>query len=210
MRFYQLVLSLTLPLFTLVSCSTQRPGDFVKVSEYCPGVRTDIKYATPDNFTGEIVYASADCYVRRFVADRLNRVQAELNKKGYGLMIWDGYRPQRVQYRFWELVPDPQYVADPDKGSRHNRGCAVDLTLVDLNGNAVPMPTEYDDFSRKAHHDFDELTDTLLKNRALLKETMLNNGFTIFPSEWWHYDAVGWENYPIIDVPFDSLQYVRP
>ena len=135
----------------------------------------------------------------------LDSVQRELEKVGLGLKVWDCYRPLSVQKILWSIVPDERYVANPAKGSRHNRGCAVDLTLVDSLGNELPMPTKYDDFTEKAHRDYYNLPDTVIKNRKILEDVMKKYGFIPLPTEWWHFDAQGWENFSILDIPLKEL-----
>ncbi|QIF02736.1 M15 family metallopeptidase [Roseimicrobium sp. ORNL1] len=191
------------------SPSSFKPGhEFVEVSSVIPGIVISLPYATEQNFFKKRFYASNTCLLRRSVVDRLAAVQKELGGQGLGLKIWDGYRPRSVQYEFWKTLPDPNYVADPAKGSRHNRGAAVDLTLIDLKtGTELPMPTGYDDFSPKAAADFKLVSPEALKNRALLQQVMVKHGFEIFPSEWWHFDAKGWEEFPLEN--FSPDDYVK-
>ncbi len=175
--------------------------DFVDIGELDPGIILDIRYATRNNFTGQAVYPAARCLLRRDAALRLLRVQENLAKKGYRLIVFDCYRPLSVQKRFWEILPDERYVADPSKGSRHNRGAAVDVSLADSTGKPLPMPTSYDDFSVKAHRDWKGAAPQALRNRGVLEAAMKAEGFEPFPTEWWHFDAPGWENYPVSDFP---------
>lgn len=165
-----------------------------------PSLVIDSKYATNDNFTKKKVYTQAKCYL---IKDA--KASDELNNLGYTLKIWDAYRPLSVQYLFWSLVPDERYVANPHKGSRHNRGCAIDLTLVDRHGEEVAMGTEFDDFTQKAHRDFTSLPSHELDNRKILQSIMEKNRFIGLETEWWHFDFEDWENYPILDSTFDSL-----
>lgn len=169
------------------------------VAAAVPGVRLDIRYATPDNFTKAVVYPAARCLLRPEAAAALARVQADLAPDG--LKVWDCYRPLSVQKRFWELVPDPRYVADPKKGSRHNRGAAVDLTLVDAAGRELEMPTGYDDFSEAAHRSSTAGTPAARANAKRLEEAMAKQGFKGLATEWWHFDFSGWEAFPLLDVP---------
>lgn len=161
----------------------------------------DIRYATENNFTGKKLYPVAKAKLRRVAAESLASVQQELRTRGMGLKIYDAYRPLAIQWKLWEVVPDPNYVADPRKGSKHNRGAAVDLTIIDAQGNELAMPTPYDDFTEKAWHSFDDLPDSVKQNRALLKEVMIRHGFSPIKSEWWHYDFQGWEQFDIMDEP---------
>lgn len=140
------------------------------------------------------------------------RAHRRLAHHGYGLVLLDGYRPWSVTRLFWEVTPPAQraYVADPAEGSRHNRGCAVDVTLYDLaTGRLVAMPSEYDDFSGRAHPDYEGGTPEERARRELLRLAMENEGFTVYPAEWWHYDCAGWEEWPVMDVPIESLGATR-
>lgn len=175
----------------------------VDVRALAPGILLDIRYAGTDNFTGRKLYSAARCLLRRPVAERLAEVQRELAGMGLALKIFDGYRPWSVQKVLWEILPDPRYVADPAQGSRHNRGAAVDLTLVDAEGRELPMPSAFDEFSEKAHRDYMDLPEAALRNRALLEQVMARHGFTGPPTEWWHFDYDGWERFPISDLPLD-------
>ncbi len=175
------------------------------IRQVLPDVRLDIRYATENNFTGKVLYPEARCVLRREVADALVNVQKDLKRLGLELVIYDCYRPLAVQHKLWEIVPDERYVANPEKGSRHNRGAAVDVGLYDSYGKLVPMPTEYDDFTERAHHDFIDLPAEVLLYRQNLRTMMENNGFAALPTEWWHYDFLGWQRYPIEDIPFSAV-----
>lgn len=187
-------------LIVFIMTSYSMAHDLVDITTVNPHIRLDIRYATTNNFTHKKVYARAQCYVRKSVAEKLNKVQQELEALGYGLLIWDGYRPLSVQAIFWNLVPDEQYVMPPAKGSRHNRGAAVDATLVKLDGTPVQMPTDFDDFSEKAHRNYMDLPQEVINNRQLLAQVMYRNGFTGVDCEWWHFDDADWRSYPIEDV----------
>lgn len=171
---------------------------YVNVAELIPDAILDVRYATTNNFTGEAVYDSATVYLVEEAANALSDAADELRAKGYRLWLFDGYRPLAVQEKFWQVYPDPQYVADPANGSRHNRGAAIDLSLADVNGKPLNMPTDFDYFGKEAHHDFMDLSDEQIQNRKILRNAMENNGFQKLDSEWWHYDLVGWEKYPIV------------
>ncbi|MDD5627617.1 MAG: M15 family metallopeptidase [Elusimicrobia bacterium] len=188
-------------------CSGCRSGpeplvDFARVH---PRAVLDIRYATPDNFTHRQVYGQARCALRRSVAERLSDAASELEGLGYLLKVFDCYRPLSVQKAFWALVPDERYVADPAKGSRHNRGAAVDVSLADVAGRELEMPTGYDDFSERARRDWAGASPAAAAHRAALERVMSRHGFVGFPSEWWHFDAQGWERYPVEDVPFADI-----
>jgi D-alanyl-D-alanine dipeptidase len=173
----------------------------VDVLTVAPRVKLEIRYATAGNFTHQKLYAHARCLLQSDVARRLAEVAAELRPRGLGLRIYDCYRPLSVQRLMWSIKPDVDYVADPKVGSRHNRGAAVDLTLVDKRGRALPMPSDYDEFSVRAHRDFAGASDEARKNRALLEEVMGRHGFVGLPTEWWHFDAAEWQSYPLSDEP---------
>jgi D-alanyl-D-alanine dipeptidase len=177
----------------------------INVKELAPGIVVDMRYATTNNFTGKKLYPVADeCLLCEPAAERLARVQRDLERQGLGLKVWDCYRPVSVQQKLWDVVPDPRYVADPKTGSRHNRGASVDLTLVDKHGHELPMPTGFDDFSERAHRTFMDLPVDALKNRALLQSAMEKEGFIGLPSEWWHFDDPQWGNFALRDEPLGA------
>jgi len=184
-------------------------SDFKDLATYAPEIKLDIRYATTNNLTHKKVYPAARCFVRAEVAERLKEAAAELKELGLGITVFDGYRPLAVQRIFWNLMPDERYVADPEKGSRHNRGAAVDLTLHDLStGENIEMPSEFDDLSERAHRDYVGITTRSIiaaRNSKLLELIMEKHGFIGLPTEWWHYDHVDWEQYGIMDVSFDEL-----
>ncbi|HTP66804.1 MAG TPA: M15 family metallopeptidase [Geobacteraceae bacterium] len=165
-----------------------------------PGLVVDMRYATPDNFTGKRVYECNRCFLREATARKLAMAQAELKKEGFALKAWDCYRPLSVQKIFWALVPDPRYVADPAKGSKHNRGTAVDVTMVDSKGKDAAMPTRFDDFTPRAFRASNDFPPEVLKNRKTLENAMKNAGFEPLPSEWWHFDDNDWQAYEILDI----------
>jgi D-alanyl-D-alanine dipeptidase len=166
----------------------------------------DIKYATSDNFLATPLYAEPKCYLRLPVALRVIKAHRYLQNLGYGLKIYDCYRPLSVQERMWEKVPNPRYVADPKKGSNHNRGCAVDAGLVDKYGRSVPMPTEFDNFTPRAQHGYDALTEEQMNHRELLKEAMAAGGLKPITSEWWHYYDPDCRDFEILDIPIGELK----
>ncbi len=174
--------------------------DLVDVQSIIPHATIDLKYATEDNFTGQIVYDFQNCRLLNEVALKLREVQDQLETMGLGLKIWDGFRPVAAQWKFWELVPDERYVSDPRKGGRHTRGTAVDLTLVTKEGLELEMPSLFDDFSEKAHRNYTGASEESMKNRALLQEIMESHGFIGLPTEWWHFDFIGWEEHE--PIPF--------
>lgn len=175
-----------------------------------PSIKLDMRYATPDNFTGQAVYPSAKCYLRRDVAIRLAAAQKALREQGLGLKIFDCYRPFSVQKRFWELVPIEGYVAKPVEengrpmqGSKHNRGAAVDLTLIDAQGHELEMPTPFDDFTEHAGRAHPGHSLKARANMKKLEATLAAQGFAPLPSEWWHFDGPDWERYELLDAPLD-------
>lgn len=189
-----------------ISCGTatepiRKPSDIVDVRSLDSSIILDIRYATENNFTKKVLYPVAKAKLRRVAAESLAAVQSELRARGLGLKIYDGYRPLAIQYILWEIVPNTNYVADPKKGSKHNRGAAVDLTIVDSLGNELEMPTGYDDFSVKASQEYMDLSEHVIANRALLRDVMKRHGFLPIKSEWWHYDFQGWEQFDIMDEP---------
>lgn len=184
-----------------ISKAISEADDFVDVTTLDDSFILDIRYATANNFTGRVVYPTAKCYLRKEVAQRLVNVQRYLKGQGLRLVLFDCYRPLSVQKRFWEIMPDERYVADPKKGSRHNRGAAVDVSLADMKRNYLEMPSEFDDFSEKAHRNYMGASNIAIRNRQILEDAMVKFGFEAFPTEWWHFDASGWQRYPISDVP---------
>lgn len=179
--------------------------DFVDIGELDSSILLDLCYATKKNFTGKVMYPVARCLLRSDFTMRLLRVEQKLRTQGYRLIVFDGYCPLSVQKKFWDILPDERYVADPAKGSRHNRGAAVDVTLADLAGYPLSMPSEYHDFSVKAHRDYTGASPESQKNCALVETTMKEEGFDPFPSEWWHFDAPVWERYPLSDFQLDEF-----
>jgi D-alanyl-D-alanine dipeptidase len=178
----------------------------IDIKKAIPGIVLDIRYATKNNFTGRQVYPQAMAFARQPVVAALKKIQAELKPRGLGLKIYDAYRPYAITVKFYEIAKDTTFVSDPRKGSRHNRGCAIDLTLINLKtGKELDMPTGYDSFSKEAAPDYAALSPVKLHNRALLRKMMEKYGFNVYPSEWWHYDFTGWQNFDLLDVPFTAL-----
>jgi len=185
-----------------------RPVDLVDVTSLDPTIRLDIRYATDQNFLGVPVYPSARAFLQRPAATSLLAAHRALAGRGFGLLIHDAYRPWWVTWVFWEATPPDkrEFVADPSKGSRHNRGCAVDLTLYRLDdGRAVEMPGVYDEMSERSYPGYPGGTSLERWRRDLLRTAMEAQGFSVFESEWWHFDFRGWREYPILDVPFDRV-----
>lgn len=184
------------------------PADLVDLTTLDPSIHLDIRYATTNNFMGAAMYSSARAFLQRPAALALLRASRRLAAYGYGVLIHDAYRPWYVTRMFWDATPDSQriFVADPAHGSRHNRGCAVDLSLYDLaTGRPVRMPSGYDEFSRRAYADYAGGTALEAWQSDLLRWAMESEGFTVNPTEWWHFDYRGWARYPILNVPFERL-----
>lgn len=187
----------------------QQPEDLVNILELDSTIVVELKYATADNFLQDTLYSANICLLRRAVAERLVRVHQSLREQGLGLKIWDGYRPLSVQKMMWEKMPDDRYVANPQRGSNHNRGAAVDVTLVDRNGNELEMPTEFDDFSRRAASEYPYVSEPAKKHRSILQDAMRAQGFLTISSEWWHFNDKDCKQYPVLDVPLEKFLYLK-
>ena len=182
--------------------------DLVELITLDPTIKLDVRYATTNNFLGTPVYTQGRAFLQRPAAEALVRANHELKALGFGLIIHDGYRPWYVTKIFWDATPDDKkiFVADPQAGSKHNRGCAVDLSLYDLKtGLEVAMPSGYDEMSERAYADYPGGTDEERARRALLKQAMEKHGFAVIPKEWWHFDYKDWKQYPILNVKFEDL-----
>jgi len=178
----------------------------IEIKKSIPDIKLDIRYAGKNNFTKQAVYKQARAFARLPVVEALKNVQNELKKSGYGLKIFDGYRPYSVTVKFFAIASDKSFVANPKDGSRHNRGCAIDLTLIDLKTRKeLEMPTPYDSFAAEAASDFMNLPANVIQNRELLRNTMEKHGFRVLNNEWWHFDFIGWKNYELMDIPFEDL-----
>jgi len=181
-------------------------NELVEIKKAIPAIVLDIRYATKNNFMQQVMYKQARAFARKPVVEQLKKIQSILNKQGYGLKIFDAYRPYAITLAFYAKASDKNFVANPAKGSKHNRGCAVDLTIIDLKtGKDVPMPTPYDSFAPEAAPHFDKLPVAVIKNRDFLIATMQANGFRVIYNEWWHFDFNGWQNYELMDIPFEQL-----
>lgn len=169
---------------------------FVRLTDHMSGLLVDLKYATEDNFTGQVIYDFQDVYLRYGTVEKLLLVQSELEGLGYQLKIWDGFRPVAAQFALWEVCPDPTYVANPETGySSHSRGNTVDLTLTDRYGTELEMPTGFDDFSALADRDYSDCTDAAAENAMLLQQLMEKHGFRGYYGEWWHFSDT--QSYPV-------------
>lgn len=185
----------------------KREADLVELITLDKTIKLDIRYARTDNFVSKIVYPEARAFMQRPAAEAVARVHRKLKKQNLGLVIFDGYRPWSVTKLFWEVTPEDKrkFVANPEIGSRHNRGCAVDLSMFDLKtGRLVEMPTDFDDFTDKASPNYDGATKLQKSNRDLLRRMMEAEGFTVNRNEWWHFDYKDWEKYAIYDIAFSE------
>lgn len=190
-----------------------RPDDLVEIVSIDPSVRLDIRYATKNNFFGRPVYSEARAFLQRPAAEALARANRRLHRQGYGLTVFDGYRPWTVTKLFWDEASSERrgFVADPKKGSRHNRGCAVDLTLHDLaTGLEVKMPSEYDEASERSYASYVDGPAEALRLRDMLRAAMEAEEFSVLQNEWWHYDFNGWKEYRLGQVPFSQIKQGRP
>lgn len=216
MAFTRRVLALFLLLIT-ISCGSHKPPreqgeflapDLVELTDLDNTLQLDIRYATSNNFLGRPVYNEARAFLQRPAAEALVRAHRKLKEHNYGLAIFDGYRPWSVTKIFWDATPKDKkiFVADPRQGSRHNRGCAVDLTLFDLTtGKLVEMPGDYDEFTERSHINYTGGTEDSRRLRDLLRKAMETEGFVVYEPEWWHYDYRDWQKYPILNVSFSEL-----
>ncbi|MGI8812502.1 MAG: M15 family metallopeptidase [Pyrinomonadaceae bacterium] len=185
----------------------KREADLVELITLDPTIELDIRYATANNFVGRAVYPEARAFLQKPAAKALLRVHDKLKKHSLGLVIFDGYRPWTITKLFWDVTPEDKrkFVANPEKGSKHNRGCAVDLSVYDLKtGKLLDMPSGYDEFSERASPDYKGGSETQTANREMLRKMMEAEGFTVNPNEWWHFDYKDWEQYAIYDIPFDE------
>jgi D-alanyl-D-alanine dipeptidase len=180
----------------------------IELKSLLPDIVYDLRYATANNFTHQKLYPDGRrTFLRLPVAIALKNVQRELNTKGFGLKIFDAYRPYSVTQKMWNLIQDERYVANPANGSGHNRGLAVDLTITNLQDSSeLDMGTGFDNFSDSAHHAFKNLSETVLQNRMLLKQTMEKYGFRALDTEWWHYSWPNDRNYEVLDIDFKKLK----
>lgn len=178
----------------------------VKLSDLDSNFLYDIRYATKNNFTGEKLYSDPICLVNINTARKLIKADSIAKGLGYKLLIYDAYRPLSVQKKMWKIVKNKNFVADPSRGSNHNRGTAVDITLVNTDGTLVPMPGNYDEFSERSNIHYKKCPQSLIKNRELLASIMIKAGFTRISSEWWHFDDKNSKKYKVLDVPFDDFK----
>lgn len=185
------------------------PKRLLELISLDPAIRLDMRYATTNNFTGRILYDEARAFLAAPAAQAVARASKMAQADGFGLTIYDAYRPWRITKKLWDATPvgpKKEYVANPKRGSKHNRGCAVDLTLYDLQtGQLVEMPTEFDDFSEKAHRDYMGASTAAIANRVRLASYLEAEGFVGLSNEWWHFDFTGWDQFPVMDIPFNKI-----
>ena len=190
-----------------------RKADLVELVKLDPTIKLDIRYAGTNNFLGKPVYKEARAFMQRPAAEALLKAHRELQKRGYGVLIHDGYRPWTITKLFWDMTSGVQreFVADPATGSKHNRGCAVDLTMYDLKtGHEVEMPSAYDEMSPRAYPDYAGGQADARERRDLLRRAMEAEGFIVEPNEWWHFNYKDWKAYPILDIAFSEIKAVAP
>lgn len=188
--------------------ATRKP-DLVELVKLDPTIKLDIRYAGTNNFLGKPVYKESRAFLQRPAAESLLKAHRELKQHGYGLLIHDGYRPWTITKLFWDMTSGVQreFVADPKTGSKHNRGCAVDLTMYDLKtGAAVEMPSGYDEMTPRAYPDYAGGTAEQRARRDLLRKAMESHDFTVEPNEWWHFNYKDWKEYPLLDIAFSEIK----
>lgn len=187
-------------------CQEDSNACLVDLKRLIPQLVLDIKYASDQNFMQQVMYKRAAAFLRRPAAEALQKVQSALLKEGLGLIVYDAYRPYSVTVAFYEKAKDTTFVASPWRGSRHNRGCAVDVGIIDLRtGRLLEMPTAFDSFTAKAHAQYSHLPANVIRNRTRLQSVMVKYGFMIYPEEWWHFDYAGWADYELLDIPLEDL-----
>jgi len=203
------IISSTLILQKTINVNTNK--SMIDIKKYIPTIVLDLRYATTNNFMKTKLYPTINyTFLRKPAAEALKKVQTELNKKGLGIKIFDAYRPYSVTEKMWEPIKDDRYAADPKKGSGHNRGVAVDVTIINVKtGKEINMATGFDNFSDTAHGDFINLPPLVLQNRLLLKSTMENYGFKVLDTEWWHFYLPNAKEYELLDVPFKKLKKLK-
>lgn len=200
----------------IYSCMSKPPvetgvfkeSDLVELIDLDPSFKLDIRYATSNNFVGKAVYKEARAFLQRPAAEALVKVNQELRALGYGLLIFDGYRPWQVTKIFWDITPPEKkiFVADPKQGSRHNRGCAIDLSLFDLaTGKEIPMTGEFDEMTERSYPNYTGGTEEQRRMRDFLRSKMETHGFNVYEYEWWHFDFKDWKSYRIQNIPFKDI-----
>lgn len=194
---------------TTSEVETQKPdpvdNDLVLVKDYIPDIQLDIRYATTNNFTGKVIYESKETYLRYGTIKKLKQVQEELKKEGLSIKIWDAYRPTAAQFKLWEVCPDSRYVSDPINGfSNHSRGNTVDITVADVDGKELVMPTGFDNFTEKADRDYTDCTEEEMANALKLENLMIEYGFRPYSGEWWHFTDL--DSYEVYDIETGAIE----
>ena len=178
------------------TCPEPQDEDFIRVTQYIPDIVVDLKYATDQNSTGQIIYDFDELWLRYGTVKKLMAVQEELKQQGLYLKVWDGFRPPAAQWKLWDVCPDPNYVSNPNNGfSSHSRGNTVDITLVYADGTEVKMPTNFDDFSKLADRDYSDCEVEAAANALMLEQIMKKHGFKPYSGEWWHFSDT--QSYPV-------------
>lgn len=203
----------TSPVISTLTEPPREEGDFkrsdlVELIKLDPSLKLDIRYATANNFVGRPVYSQARAFLQRPAAEALVRANRRLQEQGYSLVVFDGYRPWSVTKLFWNVTPadKKEFVADPAKGSRHNRGCAADVSLAELaTSRTVQMPSDYDEMTSRSYPTYPGGTAEQRRHRDLLRAAMEAEGFKVYDTEWWHFDFQGWKQYPIENRTFEEL-----
>ncbi len=186
-----------------------RPSELVEITRIDSTIKLDIRYATSQNFMKRPMYTEPRAFLQKPAAEALMHVQRALRARGFGLIVFDGYRPWSVTKEFWDETPADKhgFVADPKQGSKHNRGCAVDLSLINLkNGKEIVMTSPYDDFTEKASPGYRGGSRTQRRLRDMLRSAMEKEGFAVDKGEWWHFDYKDWRSYDVLDIPFNQVQ----
>ncbi|GAB6180865.1 hypothetical protein JCM14036_21840 [Desulfotomaculum defluvii] len=184
--------------------SEEYHADLVKLTELDDSFFYDLKYASTDNFTGKKIYSQAICLIHRNTAQKLISANNDFKQLGYRIKIYDAYRPYSAQRVLYNAAENKTFLADPEKGSNHNRGAAVDITLVDEKGNELPMPSKFDEFSIRSRINYYSTEQKLINNRELLGRVMVKHGFKRIGNEWWHFEDTEAKKYPLLDIPFES------
>jgi zinc D-Ala-D-Ala dipeptidase len=187
--------------------SKKREAHLIELITLDKSIKLDIRYATENNFVGRAVYPEGRAFLQKPAAEAVVRVHKKLKEKGLGIVIFDGYRPWTITKLFWDVVPEDKrkFVANPEKGSKHNRGCAVDLSIFDLKtGQLIDMPSGFDEFTERASPNYKGGTERQTANRELLRKLMEAERFTVNPNEWWHFDYENWQDYAIYDISFEE------
>ncbi len=188
-------------LLLLVSVASASPDErLIEVTTHnVPGVVLDLRYASTNNITGKVLYPEAKAYLRQETIRKLRRVARDLKEEGYRLVIWDAWRPASAQQALWQAKPDGRFLTPPSKISRHRRGTSVDVSLADLEGKILAMPSEFDEFNAKADEDFSDVSPEAARRARILRNIMFSAGFSGVPDEWWHYDLRDWSDYEAIE-----------